>query len=150
MNNQGPDKEVWKDLNPGLALTPGMIRHCQPPCCDILSLHLSQTRPLALSLTPHRVANMNSTDHIGCDRFAADGAFGPIIDRCRPDFTFTFEQYIFSLVPSILFLFVAPVRIFALKKRQTVISPAGKPLQLIKLVRDIHRMDHSSTILILP
>ncbi|KAK4222045.1 ABC transporter [Podospora fimiseda] len=47
-----------------------------------------------------------------------DGAFGPAINGCRDDFdfTFAFEQYFFSLVPSGLFLLAAPIRIALLRK----------------------------------
>ncbi|KAH7118766.1 multidrug resistance-like protein [Dendryphion nanum] len=75
---------------------------------------------------------MNETAHLRCDTLAADGAFGPIIDGCRRDFTFTFEQYIFSIVPSVIFLLVAPMRINALRKRQTAVG--GKPFRSIKLI----------------
>ncbi|GAB7351131.1 hypothetical protein MBLNU459_g1589t2 [Dothideomycetes sp. NU459] len=43
---------------------------------------------------------------------SADNVFGPIIDGCNHvDFTLLFEQTIFSILPSTLLLFVAPLRV---------------------------------------
>ncbi|KAF2108606.1 P-loop containing nucleoside triphosphate hydrolase protein [Lophiotrema nucula] len=63
---------------------------------------------------------------------SADAAFGPIVEGCRHDFTFTFEQYFFSIVPSILFLLLAPIRANTLRKRRNRVG--GNVLRTLKLV----------------
>ncbi|KAH0407932.1 P-loop containing nucleoside triphosphate hydrolase protein, partial [Aureobasidium melanogenum] len=44
---------------------------------------------------------------------AADSAFGPAVEGCRQgfDFTYAFESYFFSIVPSVLLLCFAPLRL---------------------------------------
>lgn len=77
---------------------------------------------------------MNRSEGFECGvpSLSADAAFGPIVDGCRPDFTFTFEQYFFSLIPSVIFLLVAPLRVNTLRKRETKVG--ANHLRLIKLV----------------
>ncbi|KAF2257693.1 P-loop containing nucleoside triphosphate hydrolase protein [Lojkania enalia] len=62
---------------------------------------------------------------------SADAAFGPIVRGCRFDFTFTFEQYFFSIVPSVVFLLLAPIRINTLRKRKARVQ--GQAWRSIKL-----------------
>lgn len=64
----------------------------------------------------------------------ADDAFGPSVDGCRDDFDFTiaFEQYFFSLVPSVLLLLVAPWRLQILSRMHQKVNGSG--LRVIKLV----------------
>ncbi|KXJ87085.1 ABC transporter [Microdochium bolleyi] len=71
---------------------------------------------------------MNET--ASCD----DAVFGPVVHGCRQDFDFTrtFEQYIFTLVPSLVFLIVAPFRIASLRKISTRVE--GQPLRIAKLI----------------
>ncbi|KAG2163329.1 hypothetical protein VTO58DRAFT_110787 [Aureobasidium pullulans] len=49
---------------------------------------------------------------------AADSAFGPAVEGCRRsfDFTFAFESYFFSIVPSVLLLCFAPLRLKTLSR----------------------------------
>lgn len=63
-----------------------------------------------------------------------DAAFGPVVQGCRDDFDFTlaFEQYIFTLVPAVVFLLAAPVRIASLRK--TAARVEGQVLRVAKLV----------------
>ncbi|TIA79218.1 multidrug resistance-like protein [Aureobasidium pullulans] len=48
----------------------------------------------------------------------ADSAFGPAVEGCRRsfDFTFAFESYFFSIVPSVLLLCFAPLRLKTLSR----------------------------------
>ncbi|KAF2001413.1 multidrug resistance-like protein [Amniculicola lignicola CBS 123094] len=73
---------------------------------------------------------MNETTRLEC--LSADAAFGPIIDGCRNDFTFTFEQYFFSVIPSVLLLLLTPIRANTLWKRRSKVGGTG--LRSIKLV----------------
>lgn len=76
---------------------------------------------------------MNESTQLRCD-LSRDAAFGPIIEGpCRVDFTFSFEQYILSIVPSIIFLGLAGIRANVLRKRKTQV--AGVVLRTSKLVR---------------
>ena len=63
-----------------------------------------------------------------------DAALGPVVQGCRDDFDFTlaFEQYIFTLVPAVVFLLVAPLRIASLRK--TAARVEGQFLRVSKLV----------------
>ena len=83
---------------------------------------------------------MNETTRLRCavPALSADAAFGPIAEECRNDFTFTFEQYFFSIVPSALFLLFAPIRVNFLRKKSTKVG--GKPFRSIKLVRVLTRV----------
>ncbi|KAK4168151.1 ABC transporter [Cladorrhinum sp. PSN259] len=67
---------------------------------------------------------------VWCD----DGAFGPIVHGCRADFdfTFAFEQYFFSIVPSALLLLAAPIRIVFLRKTPAKVD--GSFLRTVKVV----------------
>lgn len=49
----------------------------------------------------------------------ADRAFGPSVAQCRRtfDFTFFFEETIFSLTPSVIFILLATFRLYVLLKR---------------------------------
>ncbi|THX23790.1 multidrug resistance-like protein [Aureobasidium pullulans] len=55
---------------------------------------------------------------------AADSAFGPAVEGCRRsfDFTFAFESYFFSIVPSVLLLCFAPLRLKTLSRIQPKIQ----------------------------
>jgi ATP-binding cassette subfamily C (CFTR/MRP) protein 1 len=66
----------------------------------------------------------------------ADNAFGPTVTApCRDgfDFTFTFEQYFFTIAPCALVLVAAPPRLYFLSRLQPTVD--GKSFKLIKLVR---------------
>lgn len=78
--------------------------------------------------------NANGTTYLHCSP-SADAAFGPAVEGCRNnfDFTLTFEQYFFSVVPSILFLIIASLRVEFLRKKKNLVH--GKSLRFIKLVR---------------
>ncbi|KAF2012008.1 multidrug resistance-like protein [Aaosphaeria arxii CBS 175.79] len=77
---------------------------------------------------------MNETVRFQCHApsLAADAAFGPIIDGCRSDFTFTFEQYFLSVIPSVVFLLLASFRVKALWKQRIQVD--GTILRSIKLI----------------
>jgi ATP-binding cassette, subfamily C (CFTR/MRP), member 1 len=76
---------------------------------------------------------MNSTrPQCNVPPLSADAAFGPVVEGCRFDFTFTFEQYFFSIIPSVIFLLLAPIRVNILRKRQTRVG--GTYLRAAKLV----------------
>ncbi|KAF2659533.1 P-loop containing nucleoside triphosphate hydrolase protein [Lophiostoma macrostomum CBS 122681] len=77
---------------------------------------------------------MNESAQLHCSlpTLSADGKFGPLIDECRDDFTITFEQYFLSIVPSVLFLLLAPIRANVLRKRQARVE--GQVLRYVKLV----------------
>jgi ATP-binding cassette subfamily C (CFTR/MRP) protein 1 len=64
----------------------------------------------------------------------ADSAFGPAVNGCRQDFDFTlaFEQYFFSIVPSVLLLLLAPLRLKTLVRVRPKIR--GSNFKFIKLV----------------
>ncbi|KAF2708669.1 hypothetical protein K504DRAFT_491353 [Pleomassaria siparia CBS 279.74] len=65
---------------------------------------------------------------------SADNVFGPTIAApCRSgfDFTFTFEQYLFTIVSSALVLIAAPPRFYFLSRLQPNIE--GKEFKLVKL-----------------
>lgn len=64
-----------------------------------------------------------------------DASFGPAVQGCdrQFDFTVTFEESILSIVPSVLLLLLAPVRILRLQGRRPRV--AGRGFQRVKLVR---------------
>lgn len=68
-----------------------------------------------------------------CGQFP-DDSFGPVVDECARafDFTLLFEESILSILPSALLLLAAPIRLFSLRTRKSVI--AGNGLRLGKLV----------------
>lgn len=63
-----------------------------------------------------------------------DAAFGPVIVGCRQDFDFTlsFQQYFFSVVPSAFLLLAGPLRILALRRQVAKVD--GNVLKYAKLV----------------
>jgi ATP-binding cassette, subfamily C (CFTR/MRP), member 1 len=63
-----------------------------------------------------------------------DSAFGPNVDACRRafDFTLLFEESFMSIVPSILLLGFAPIRILLLNGRRRKFG--GSSFQILKLV----------------
>lgn len=63
-----------------------------------------------------------------------DAAFGPFIAGCRQDFDFTlsFQQYFFSVVPSAFLLLAGPFRIFVLRRQVAKVD--GNVLKYTKLV----------------
>lgn len=63
-----------------------------------------------------------------------DAAFGPVITGCRQDFDFTlsFQQYFFSVVPSAFLLLAGPLRILALRRQVAKVD--GNVLKYTKLV----------------
>ncbi|KAH8884731.1 multidrug resistance-like protein [Thozetella sp. PMI_491] len=69
---------------------------------------------------------------LGCSP-TADSAFGPIVHTCRDDFDFTitFEQYIFALLPASAILIAAPLRLRHLSKLPATV--AGHALKYTKL-----------------
>lgn len=61
----------------------------------------------------------------------ADATFGPVQD-CRPfDFTITFEQYFFSILPAVIFILAAPLRLRSLSKSPCLV--AGSVFQSCKV-----------------
>jgi ATP-binding cassette subfamily C (CFTR/MRP) protein 1 len=69
---------------------------------------------------------MNSTT---CD----DAAFGPTVHGCRKfDFTIAFEVYIFSIVPSTIFMLIVPLRLAFLSRFRAKVE--GHPFRYSKLV----------------
>ncbi|KXH60239.1 hypothetical protein CSAL01_11379 [Colletotrichum salicis] len=72
----------------------------------------------------------NSTSD-GCSR-TADDAFGPIVQHCRDgfDFTLTFEQCLFTILPASLLILIAPVRFRYLGKLPYAVN--GTTLRLTK------------------
>lgn len=76
---------------------------------------------------------MNSSvpSPIICD----DAAFGPVINGCRQDFdlTLAFQQYFFSVAPSLLLLIAAPLRILILRRHKVKLD-GGNLLKCAKLV----------------
>ncbi|OHX00813.1 ABC multidrug transporter [Colletotrichum incanum] len=60
---------------------------------------------------------MATSSSIGCSP-TADDAFGPIVQNCREgfDFTLTFEQCLFTILPASLLLLIAPLRLRRLGK----------------------------------
>ncbi|KAK2037213.1 multidrug resistance-like protein [Colletotrichum somersetense] len=74
---------------------------------------------------------MTTSSPIGCS-LTADDAFGPIVQNCRHgfDFTLTFEQCLFTILPASLLLLVAPLRLRHLGKLPRAV--AGDALRLTK------------------
>lgn len=60
----------------------------------------------------------------------ADAAFGPGQDCRHFDFTITFEQYFFSIVPAVIFIIAAPIRLRVLSKSASIVT--GSVFQLCK------------------
>lgn len=82
------------------------------------------------------IVKMNATDPRPCLP-SADNAFGPIVSgACRDgfDFTLTFEQYFFSIVPSVLLLVVAPLRLWVLHGERHGLIVTGRKWRNVKLV----------------
>ena len=77
-------------------------------------------------------------DSLSCTP-GADDVFGPSVVGCRDgfDFTVAFEQYFFSLAPSVLLLLVAPWRLKVLGRMHQKIK--GSKLRAVKLVGDLPR-----------
>ncbi|KAK2776790.1 ABC multidrug transporter [Colletotrichum kahawae] len=75
---------------------------------------------------------MDNSTSIMCSP-AADDSFGPVIRDCRDgfDFTLTFEQCLFTILPASLLLLAAPFRLFQLGKLPRTVS--GYALRLCKL-----------------
>lgn len=82
---------------------------------------------------------MNATSAAG-HALTAEGWFGPTVQGCRDnfDFTLSFEQYIFTILPASALLIVAPLRIFHLRKLPAVVR--GSLLRRLKLVRSSHTL----------
>ncbi|KAK1988940.1 ABC transporter [Colletotrichum cereale] len=74
---------------------------------------------------------MSASSSIGCSP-TADDAFGPIVQNCRDgfDFTLTFEQSLFTILPASLLLLVAPLRLRHLGKLPGAVT--GDALRLTK------------------
>ncbi|KAL3426779.1 hypothetical protein PVAG01_00288 [Phlyctema vagabunda] len=70
---------------------------------------------------------MNSTQS------CADGSFGPAVTDCSRsfDFTLAFEESILSIVPSILLILLAPIRVVQLKAQRRRVG--GRGFQIAKL-----------------
>jgi hypothetical protein len=71
---------------------------------------------------------------LGCSA-NGDNVFGPQVEPCLRsfDFTLTFENIFFSLVPSVIFLAITPIRLYLLRNVQKRIV-AGSAFQISKLV----------------
>lgn len=61
----------------------------------------------------------------------AHAAFGPVQDCRQFDFTITFEQYFFSILPAVIFIIAAPFRLKFLSKSPSLV--AGRVFQLWKV-----------------
>ncbi|GKT69921.1 LOW QUALITY PROTEIN: ABC multidrug transporter [Colletotrichum tofieldiae] len=74
---------------------------------------------------------MATSSSIGCSP-TADDAFGPIVQNCREgfDFTLTFEQCLFTILPASLLLLIAPLRLRHLGKLPRAVT--GNALRLAK------------------
>ncbi|GKT45639.1 ABC transporter atnG [Colletotrichum spaethianum] len=74
---------------------------------------------------------MATSSSIGCSP-TADDAFGPIVQNCREgfDFTLTFEQCLFTILPASLLLLIAPLRLRHLGKFPHAVT--GNALRLTK------------------
>ncbi|TIC95348.1 ABC transporter C family member 8 [Colletotrichum higginsianum] len=74
---------------------------------------------------------MATSSSIGCFP-TADDAFGPIVQNCRQgfDFTLAFEQCLFTILPALLLLLAAPLRLRHLAKLPRAVS--GTALRLAK------------------
>jgi hypothetical protein len=66
---------------------------------------------------------------------AVDDSFGPVASKCRFDFTVLFEESILFLGPSVLFLILAALRIWQLRRAQSKVRHAQ--LQVLKIVSSI-------------
>lgn len=71
---------------------------------------------------------------VSCARI--DDTFGPYAKHCRGGFDFTlfFEESILSIVPLVLLLLIAPVRILYLFRRSIKVNHSF--LSICKVVRD--------------
>ena len=71
----------------------------------------------------------------------ADSVFGPVVNGCCDnfDFTFAFEQYFFSIIPSAILLIAAPIRLHFLASKQRRVG--GNGFKFIKLVSRRHLED---------
>ncbi|KAK2001812.1 multidrug resistance-like protein [Colletotrichum falcatum] len=87
--------------------------------------------PIYQSRSIQHQPTMPTSSSIGCSP-SADDAFGPIVQNCRDglDFTLTFEQCLFTILPASLLLLVAPLRFRYLVKLPRAV--AGHVLQLTK------------------
>ncbi|EGX44493.1 hypothetical protein AOL_s00188g161 [Orbilia oligospora ATCC 24927] len=67
-----------------------------------------------------------SLDYSVCS-VAADTSFGPVVQGCRDgfDFTFAFEQYFLSILPSVVGLLLAVPRVRVLRTRKPVVAKGG-------------------------
>ncbi|TQN69569.1 ABC transporter gloK [Colletotrichum shisoi] len=74
---------------------------------------------------------MATSSSIGCSP-TADDAFGPIVQNCRQgfDFTLTFELCLFTILPALLLLLAAPLRLRHLAKLPRAVT--GTALRLAK------------------
>lgn len=74
---------------------------------------------------------MATSSSIGCSP-TADDAFGPIVQNCREgfDFTLTFEQCLFTILPASILILIAPLRLYRLGKLPRAV--AGNSLRLTK------------------
>ncbi len=63
-----------------------------------------------------------------------DDTLGPVVIGCRDNFDFTivFEQSVFSIVPSVLFVALAAARIARLRGKPQVV--AARSFQALKIV----------------
>jgi len=63
-----------------------------------------------------------------------DDSFGPTVAGCRDEFDFTivFEQSFFSIAPSVIFVFLAAIRIFSLRRKSPVLKAHN--FRAVKLV----------------
>jgi ATP-binding cassette, subfamily C (CFTR/MRP), member 1 len=63
-----------------------------------------------------------------------DASFGPTVQGCRGDFdfTFAFEQYIFSIIPSAILLLAAPIRLAVISRLKAKVD--GNGFRYLKLV----------------
>jgi hypothetical protein len=81
---------------------------------------------------PFNCPIMNSSDFCAPN---GDSYFGPQVEPCLRSFDFTlrFENLFLSIAPSVLFLLIAPVRIFTLRNEQKRVV-GGSTFQIVKLV----------------
>lgn len=71
-----------------------------------------------------------------------DGSFGPAVGPCRGgfDFTLTFEESVLGLLPQVILLLLAPIRLMTLRRRRERIAK-NSHLGFLKLVCPLDPID---------
>lgn len=107
--------------------------------CYNITSHLSrpQLRPISLELQASGFLHLVCPSTLNTEMESAchnDSFFGPAVTGCRGNFDFTifFEATILSILPSALFILLAPWRFWQLKSRSCVVT--GQALWYSKAV----------------